>query len=341
MWQGKSSDLIPLGDGLNFSTPLDQISGTVVPNPLFFVRNNYQPPEGLTPDAWCLRIEGRVRQPLEIRLEDLKALPSTTEEVWLECAGNGRSHFDPPAEGNQWNDYAVSNAEFTGVPLRTFLERAGVESDAVEVVAYGGESSEFARGLPLDVALLPEVILAYAMNGAPIPMPNGGPVRMVVPRWAGIASVKWPARLEVVNTPFTGYYNRQRYVVIDADGNEVRSVRELPVKSVIAWPGEAATLDRTQHTVFGFAWSGFGDIAQVEVSTDGEHTWRAARLVHGSGPLAWTRWEIEWTPESAGAMRIAARATDSSGNVQPAQAAWNKFGYEMNAVAVREVVVSA
>jgi hypothetical protein len=113
------------------------------------------------------------------------------------------------------------------------------------------------------------------------------------------------------------------------------------VKSVIAWPGEAATLDRTQHTVFGFAWSGFGDIAQVEVSTDGEHTWRAARLVHGSGPLAWTRWEIEWTPESAGAMRIAARATDSSGNVQPAQAAWNKFGYEMNAVAVREVVVSA
>lgn len=288
-----------------------------------------------------MRIDGRVRQPVEVRLSDLRALPAVTQEVWLECAGNGRSHFNPPAEGNQWNDYAVSNAEFTGVPLRTFLERAGVESDAIEVVATGAESAEFQRGLPLDVAMQPEVLLAYEMNGKAIPLPNGGPVRMVVPRWAGIASVKWPSRLEVVNTPFAGYYNKQRYVVIDASGNEVRSVRELPVKSVIAWPEDGATLAQRSHTLFGFAWSGHGDVVSVEVSTDDHKTWRAARLIHGNGALAWTRWELDWTPTQPGSTVIAARATDSAGHVQPPQAAWNKFGYEMNAIATREVVVSA
>jgi DMSO/TMAO reductase YedYZ molybdopterin-dependent catalytic subunit len=339
MWPGKSPDLIPLGDGLNFSTPLDRIRGTVVPTPLFFVRNNY-PPASPTPAEWELRVDGRVRKPLSVRLSDLQALPSRSQEMWLECAGNGRSHFQPPAEGNQWNDFAVSNAVFTGAPLSAVLEQAGVESDAVEVVATGGDTPEFQRGLPLEVALQSDVLLAWEMNGGPIPSPNGGPVRLVVPNWAGIASVKWPIRLELSDTPFGGYYNAQRYIWVDDSGRTVRSVRELPVKSIIAWPGEGESIARQTQTLFGFAWSGYGAIDRVEVSTDNCATWTDARLVC-NGPLAWTRWELDWTPSSAGKVVVASRATDSAANVQPPQAVWNKFGYEMNAIAQRQVIVSA
>jgi DMSO/TMAO reductase YedYZ molybdopterin-dependent catalytic subunit len=326
-----------LGDGLNFSAPLDRVVGTVVPTDEFFVRSN-NPPPTIAPDDWEMRIDGLVRTPLTIRLADLKKRTAHTLEVWLECAGNGRTHFDPPADGNQWNDFAVSNATFTGVPLSGLLEEAGLQPGAVEVVATGADN-EFQRGLPVDVARLPEVLLAWEMNGQPIPSVNGGPVRMVVPRWAGIASVKWPIRLEVVDQPFRGYYNAERYIFVDAEGRTLRTVRELPVKSIIAAPADGASVKRERQKIFGFAWSGHGEVARVDVSTDGGRSWSAARLTRGRGPLAWTRWELDWTPATAGSTRILSRATDGAGNVQPDQAVWNKFGYEMNAIPSREVVV--
>ena len=334
----KSPELVPLGDGLNFSAPLDRVGGTVVPTAEFFVRSN-NPPPSIEAAQWTLRIDGRVRTPLTIRLADLQARAARTQEVWLECAGNGRTRFDPPAEGNQWNEFAVSNATFTGVSLSSFLDEVGVEPGAIEVVATGADNN-FQRGLPLDVARLPEVLLAWEMNGEPIPSVNGGPVRMIVPRWAGIASVKWPMRLEVVDAPFRGYYNAERYIFVDAEGNTLRTVRELPVKSIIASPAaDGARLARGEQTIFGFAWSGHGLITAVDVSTDGGTVWSAARLVPGNGALAWTRWELDWTPASAGKAHIVARATDAQGNVQPAKPVWNRFGYEMNAMAIREVVV--
>jgi sulfite oxidase len=331
--------LIGLGDGLNFSTPLARISGTIVPNPLFFLRSNNPPPTLLAHD-WRLRVDGRVQRPLSLSLEDLRSLPVRTQEVWLECAGNSRRRFDPPGEGNQWDDQAVSNAAFTGISLSSVLDHVGVLSDAIEVVATGADPN-FQRSLPLEVALRPEVLLAWEMNGEPIPQPNGGPVRMIVPGWAGIASVKWPVRLEVSTTPFGGYYHTERYIIVDAEQHVLRSVREMPVKSLIASPAEGDTLAAGAHTVYGFAWSGNGQIEAVEVSTDGQHTWSPARLIHGQGPYAWTRWEMNWTPAAPGPATIAARATDSAGNVQPTTATWNKFGYLMNAILVRNVNVQA
>jgi DMSO/TMAO reductase YedYZ molybdopterin-dependent catalytic subunit len=337
-YPGKSPDLISLGDGLNFSAPLAQVTGTVVPNALFFLRSN-NPPPTLDPRDWRLRIDGRVKRPLSIDLSALRALPSQTQEVWLECAGNSRRRFDPPGEGNQWDEQAVSNAVFTGVPLRTLLGQAGVEDDAIEVVTTGYDADSFQRGLPLEVALSPEVLLAFEMNGEPIPWPHGGPARLVVPRWAGIASVKWPARIEVVNTPFRGHFNAERYIMVDANGRTLRTVREMPVKSIIAWPAEGETVRPGSHTLFGFAWSGFGQVERVEVSDDAQRTWQAARLTRGNGPLAWTRWEFEWNPQSAGPVTLSVRATDSAGNTQPAEVAWNKFGYQMNAILTRRVTV--
>ena len=337
-YPGKSPDLISLGDGLNFSAPLAQVSGTVVPNPLFFLRSN-NPPPPLAPHEWRLQIDGRVQRPLTLDLAGLRALPNQTQEVWLECAGNSRRRFDPPGEGNQWDDQAVSNAVFTGVPLRAVLEQVGVEDDAIEAVATGYDAESFQRGLPLEVALSPDVLLAFEMNGEPIPWPNGGPARLIVPRWAGIASVKWPARIELVSTPFQGHFNAERYIMVDADGRTLRTVREMPVKSVIAWPGEGETLRAGPHTVFGYAWSGLGQIDRVDVSTDNRQTWSPAELIRGTGPHAWTRWEYAWNPTARGSTSIAARAVDSSGNVQPGEVPWNKFGYQMNAILTRRVTV--
>jgi len=311
-----------------------------VPNPLFFLRSNYPPPT-IEPDAWQVRIDGRVKRPLTLSLDELQSLPNRTDEVWLECAGNSRRRFDPPGEGNQWDEQAVSNAVFTGVSLSAVLDRVGLEDDALEVLATGGDSTAFQRSLPLDMARRPEVVLAWQMNGEPIPAPNGGPVRLVVPGWAGIASVKWPVQLEIVNTPFRGYYHAERYIMADATGRVSASVREMPVKSVFAWPAEGQIVAAGTHTVFGFAWSGLGQIARVEVSTDGQRTWSAARIAPGDGPLAWLRWELPWTASAAGAATLAVRATDTAGNVQPQSVPWNKFGYLMNAIATRSVTVQA
>ncbi|MCA1647602.1 MAG: sulfite oxidase [Chloroflexi bacterium] len=314
------------------------MSGTIVPNPLFFLRSNYPPP-AIDPAAWRMRIDGRVRRPLRLSLDELRSLPSRSHEIWLECAGNSRRRFTPPGEGNQWDEQAVSNAEFRGVALSVVLDHVGLQDDAVEVVATGADSATFQRSLPLDVALRPEVLLAWEMNGQPIPAPNGGPVRLVVPGWAGVASVKWPIRLELVNAPFRGYYHAERYIIVDADAQLLGPVREMPVKSVIAWPAQGEVVTPGEHTVFGFAWSGLGQITRVEVSTDGQRTWSAARLVPGEGPLAWRRWEFAWNAAAAGPATLAARATDTAGNIQPRTVAWNKFGYLMNAIVTRDVTV--
>jgi DMSO/TMAO reductase YedYZ molybdopterin-dependent catalytic subunit len=261
--------------------------------------------------------------------------------MWLECAGNSRTRFDPPAEGNPWSDGAVSNAAFTGTPLRGLLELAGVQDRAVEVVTTGADSPEFQRGLPLGVALRPEVLLAWQINGQPIPMPNGGPVRLIVPRWAGIASVKWPIHLQLVDRAFEGYYNHERYVYVDADGARHGPVRQMPVKAVIAWPTESAVLPPGRHRVFGYAWSGSGPITSVEVSLEGQAAWGAAQIMPGAGPLAWTRWEFDWTVEQPGRATLVARATDAAGNIQPPEAAWNRFGYAQNSQVRRTVQIRA
>jgi DMSO/TMAO reductase YedYZ molybdopterin-dependent catalytic subunit len=340
---GKSADLVPLpGDDLNFGTALPRVSERLVPTELFFVRSSYPPPS-IAPADWRMRVDGLVGQPQTLDLAALRRLPTVDQECWLECAGNSRSRYVPPAEGNQWGHHAVGDAVFTGVVVRDVLELAGgLRSEVVDVVFTGGDDARFQRALPRAVALQPDVLLAWAMNGQPLPAANGGPVRLIVPRWAGVASVKWPVHVEAVGDAFTGHYQTERYMMYDTARQPLRPVREMPVKSVIAWPEAGARLALAEPTtVFGFAWSGFGGIASVEFSHDAGQTWRAADLQPPPSALVWIRWQTSWTPGTSGRARLAVRARDSAGNTQPTSVPHNHYGYEMNAVEIIDVEVEA
>lgn len=333
---GKDSRLIPYGS-TNLGMPLDVLDGLIVPNELFFVRSNGPTPD-IDPEVWRLEITGNVEQPQSLSLADLKSLPQQTITSFLECAGNGRSFLNPPAEGTEWKNDAAGTATWTGTSLPNVLDLAGLKSSAVDLIAQGGDMPGMQRGLPVQVGLDPKTMLVWEMNGAPLPVPHGGPVRLLVPGWAGIASTKWLVGITAGAQPFAGFWNFENYTLITDAGEHVLPVREMPVKSIISRPSSGEVLDAGTHVVTGFAWSGFGAVASVEISTDGGDTWESAEIVEEAGPLAWIRFSYQW-PAKPGTARLRSRATDARGLVQPEQALWNAKGYLNNAIYELEVTV--
>jgi DMSO/TMAO reductase YedYZ molybdopterin-dependent catalytic subunit len=335
---GKDPRLTPYGD-TNLGMSLDLIEGLIVPNDLFFVRSNGPVPE-IDPERWQLEISGEVDHPLSLSLGDLKSMPAREITSFLECTGNGRTRFQPDAEGTRWLNDAAGNAVWTGVSLAEVLDRAGVKPIGVEVVSQGADLAEMRRGLPIGVAREPSTLLAYAMNGEPLPAAHGAPVRLLVPRWAGIASTKWLTSLEVWDHPFTGPFQGKLYVVYDKDGVPVQPVREMPVKSVISEPAEGSTVDSGIVKIAGYAWSGFAQIERVEVSLDNGETWLDAEITAQSGLYSWVRWEYS-VSLPPGQLVALARATDQRGISQPWKALWNQLGYFMNEIHKVSFVVRA
>jgi sulfite oxidase len=311
--------------------PLWAQEGTITPNDWFFIRDHF-PPAPLPPESWRLEVGGLVLRPQTLTFDHLRQLPARRVVAMLECAGNTRGRFEPPAEGTRWGNGGASTAEWVGVPLGTVLDFVGLDSGALEVVVQGGDNPQFARSLPLDKAYDADTILAWAMNGQPLPDAHGAPVRLVVPGWIGVASVKWVRGLRVVEAPFEGYYHRQRYIYEYADRDEIRPAVWIPLKSVITRPRAGAVLGIGPQVIQGFAWSGQGRIVRVEVSDDDQATWRDARLVEPTDRWAWTMWEYTWNPRAPGDYRLWTRATDDAGNVQPLSVEWNRFGYGYNAI---------
>ncbi|MBC7791624.1 MAG: sulfite oxidase [Anaerolineae bacterium] len=306
----------------------------------FFVRTNFAIPE-LDARSHVVQIGGAVRRTLGVTVKQLRELGTETIDVTLECAGNGRTGMTPLPSGEMWKHGAISTARWTGVPLARVLGLSGFADDATEVLIEGADSGRpkdfnesiaFARALPMQVALDPDTILAFEMNGAPIPPAHGAPVRLIVPRWYGMASVKWVSGITVLATPFTGYFQSNRYVYDAGDGTKTTPVRRMRVKSLIASPVEGIAVPAGRVTVSGWAWSGEGEITQVEFAAGGGDSWRAARLLPRISDHAWCGWEIEWDAAERGRCALRSRATDSAGNVQPGQAGWNRFGYGNNAV---------
>ena len=330
---GKDSRLIPQ-EATNYESPLALLDTFLTPIERFFIRSNGSVSVDVDPETWRLNVTGLVERELSFSLADLTAMPSRTITAFLECSGNSRSRFpaDPAkVEGTNWGNGAVGNAEWTGVPLRHVLEQAGVGEGVVEVVSQGGDFARMRRGLPIETALSPDVLLAWKMNGQDLPAAHGGPVRLLVPGWGAIASTKWIIGLELIDSAFDGYYNADAYVLYDQTGTPTGRVTRMPVKSIITSPAPGSNLSAGPQTIAGVAWSGHGGIARVEVSTDGGATWTEARIVQAAGPLSWVRFEHRWRAEP-GESRLQSRATDTEGNIQPQQATWNTKGYQMNAI---------
>ena len=319
----------------NAETRLDLQQGPLTAPGRHYARSHFaqpDPPTGLT-------VGGAVGDPRAFTVAELRAFPSRSATVTLECAGNGRSFLQPPAPGEQWGLGAVSTAEWTGVTLRSLLEPRGLSPATVEILFRGADAGTppgtgrriaYERSLPLDRALADDVLVAYAMNGGPIPAEHGAPLRLVVPAWYGMASVKWLVEIAALEQPFRGFYQAERYVVGD------RPLREMRPRAVIVAPlGEVAGARPT--IIRGYAWSGHGPVARVEVSTDGGRTWSDARLGALISPAAWREWSIGWTPER-GTHEVIARAMDAAGEAQVLHQRRDPLGYENNAAQPASIV---
>jgi len=327
---------------LNCETSLPAlVGGVVMPNARFYVRNHFQIPK-LDPAAWRLQVDGLVDRPLTLSLRDLMAMPSQTSVVTLECAGNGRSALEPRVNGEQWNFGAVSTAEWTGVPIAEVLDRAGVKADARTVVFRGIDSGavdgregtiRFERSLHVDEARGSEALLAYAMNGEPLPIQHGYPLRAIVPGWYAVASVKWLDRIDVERESFQGHYQTGAYFFEwQRDGRTVREPVTLQrVRSLITEPEAGAAVACGDLTIRGVAWSGAAPIAHVEVSLNGG-PWQEARLVGERKRHRWQWWELRVRLDDAGPVEIRARATDMANRTQPDVPEWNRLGYGNNVI---------
>lgn len=317
-------------------TPVPLLQHAVTPPESVYVRSNFDTPPSHA--GWQLSVQGAVDTPVVFSLADLAALPLHSVLVTMECAGNWRLGMDPVPTGEPWKFGAVSTTRWTGVSLALLLARAGVAPAALEVLAIGADAGpredaegdvRFERALPLEVALHPDTLVATHMDGAPLTPDHGAPLRLIVPNWYGMASVKWLAAVEVRTTAFTGYFQTQRYVY-DVDGTQTPVSRAL-VKSMIVSPAPDASTPR-ETTVRGWAWSGHGAITRVEVAVGGE-AWQDATLGVPASPYAWTPFALP-VVLPAGAVALRSRATDASGATQPERIVWNSLGYGNNAVRV-------
>lgn len=334
--------------GRNSGMPLEALRYDLTPAGLHYLLIHWDIP-AIDPAGWRLRVGGRVRRPLELTLDDVRARPRLTIPVTLECAGNGRARLDPRPVSQPWLVEAVGTAEWTGTPLAPLLADAGVEPGALEVVfagadrgIQGDEEQDYARSLSLADATRPEVLLAYEMNGAPLPPQHGSPLRLVVPGWYGMTSVKWLTTIEVVDRPFQGFQQVGTYLYQRDADDPGEPVSRIRVRALMIPPGipdffsRRRFVERGRVRLSGRAWSGEGSIEGVEVGIDG--AWSDARLGPPVGEFAWRGWSFDWDAPS-GDHELSCRATDSTGAVQPLEQPWNYLGMGNNLVQRVDVTV--
>ncbi|MCA1595235.1 MAG: sulfite oxidase [Chloroflexi bacterium] len=354
--QERNSDLITRTENPdNLESPFDAVDRFLTPNSRFFVRSHYLTPQIEVAD-WRLLVEGSVDRPLALGYDEIVSMAPTTLPATLECAGNSRGLLKPPVKGLQWQTGAVSTAEWTGPRLADVLARAGVSASAREVILEGADrgpvdkdpspagETAFARSIPLELAMSPQVVLAHRMNGEPLPGEHGFPLRAVVAGWYAVASIKWLRRIVVCDRPFAGYYQTADYSYWDRTNGlpSLRPITSLEVKSQIARPFAGECVQAGSHyRVHGAAWTGEGDVAAVEVSVNGGSTWSEARLMGDAVPWSWRLWEFDWqVPSSPGPVSLCVRATDSLGRTQPATRDPDRGTYLINHVVSVEVNVT-
>ncbi|WP_026690998.1 sulfite oxidase [Alteribacter aurantiacus] len=327
----------------NQESPIHFIESGITSARNHFKRNHFAYPSLASFNYW-IPIRGNVKTPLWLSLQQLYALPFITVSTLLECAGNKRSLFEPEVFGEQWGKGAMSQGNWQGVQLRTLLTMAGIQEGSVEVVVEGydkgkransDEPVSYKRSLPLEKAMHTDTLIAYAYNDKPIPFRHGFPLRLIVPGWYGMASVKWIKQIEVSDKHYRGPFQAEDYVYYPEKDSDKGSfpVRVINVNSSILRPTDRDLLSRGTHVIEGIAWSGSDEIVKVEISVDNGVSWTEADLNHvGEGNYHWKRWFYEWEVSKPGEYTILSKSTDESGQVQPTKSFWNRKGYGYNAV---------
>jgi DMSO/TMAO reductase YedYZ molybdopterin-dependent catalytic subunit len=333
---------------LNAETPAERLRTWITANDVFFDRNQGQIPA--TPVAladYGLTIEGHVRSPLTITYAQLVNLPKGMVANTLECSGNGRSLLEEKASGNPWTIGGVGNALWGGAWLRDVLALAGPTESAAHVAfegmdqPLGSKGVGFVRSIPIEKARA-STLLAYEMNGEPLPLKHGFPVRALALGWTGANCIKWLNRITLLEKPFEGFFMDNTYRVFQKgqDSKSGTVVTALKLKSIITRPLAGERLSPGRLAVRGAAYAGEGHVERVELSTDNGAGWRAAEFIGPDEPYAWRQWEYIWHVEKAGRYTIMARATDARGRQQPMTAQWNTLGYGNNGVREHAVAVT-
>ena len=330
---------------------LENMQGLITPRHLFFVRNN-SVSVGLDVSAWQLSVEGdAITQPLELPYDQIRNLPSRTLVSYLECAGNHRAMFDiiqgRAAQGTQWMTGAIGNGEWTGVSLRDVLTLAGITDAAVSVLLIGQDTESpeggFRRVVPIEKAMHPDTLLAYALNGDTLPEDHGYPLRALLPGWVGSSSIKWLSRIVVSSDQLWTRNNTTSYVLIgddyppdgEAEG-EVVTTQNIKSSLALPWPAE---LPEGSHRIHGYAHSPAGSITGVEWSDDSGSTWNPATVLEPQVQYSWARFEFSWNAHP-GEHTIMTRATDAQGNAQPDDIPFNEKGYLFNQPVPHPVAIS-
>ncbi len=329
---------------------LEALRYPITPIGLHYLLIHYDVP-AVDEATWALDIGGRVHTPLRLTLDELRGRSAVTRAVTMECAGNGRMKMSPRPLSQPWGIEAVGTAEWTGTPLRPLLEEAGLADDALEVLFTGLDrgiendtEQRYERSLSLDEALRDDVLLVYAINGQPLSPQHGFPLRLVVPGWYGMTNVKWLSSITVIDQPFEGYQQAHAYRWRTEADDPGQALSRMRPRALMVPPGvpdfftRHRTLAPGPVTLEGRAWSGFGPIERVDVSTDGGTTWVDATLDEQPDPYSWVRWSCTWNA-TPGEHDLSCRATDAEGNVQPLEVEWNLGGYACNTVQHVDVTV--
>ncbi len=338
---------------VNAETPPHLLNDDVTPNSRHFVRNNGIVPEmanKMDASGWTLTVDGEVNKPLKLTLDDLRKNFETVKlKLQIECGGNGRAAFNPPAKGNQWTLGAIGNSEWTGVRYKDILEAAGLKSNAIYTAHYSMDGHlsgnpdklPISRGVPIAKALEPHSIIAFEMNGEPIPTMHGFPVRTICPGWPGSTSQKWLSRIQIRDQVHDGpkmtgtSYRVPGYNV--APGTKVpkkdfQIIESMPVKSLITSHQTGVSLSSNSMEIAGHAWAGDNSVKEVHVSMDFGATWIKAALSDAPNPFSWQRWRAKLTFPVKGYYEVWARATDDQGVMQPFSINWNPKGYLNNSM---------
>jgi DMSO/TMAO reductase YedYZ molybdopterin-dependent catalytic subunit len=347
--------IVRMREPQNLETPAAGLAPWKTPTEQFFVRSHFAVPK-LDPTNYTLTVTGHVENPLTLSFKELLNIPVVTKPLTLECAGNGRVFLVPQVRGLQWGIGAVGTAEWQGVPLAAVLERAKVKAGAAEVVLVGADKGAinvdppspgaipFDRAIPIAKAKKDECVLATHMNGEPLTPAHGAPVRAVVGGWYGMASVKWLAKIVVVEKPYASFWQTMDYSVWDRSGGmpSLVPLTSIQPKAVITSHVENQVVRSNKEgyqLILGKAWAGENGVAKVEISTDGGTTWNLAVLVKDEKPFCWRSWLFTWRPQAPGPAKLVARCTDDKGNTQPDQRDPDRRSYMINHLVPVEVLV--